>query len=148
MGIKFHTNEAIVMWLPDGVMVTTRSIQRQARDCDHRDVMNKLVGVPSDPTGVVRARADGGHHDGGYVISGQISSEVGLPVTREQTPRRMYITSDLIRQLGSTAGCPKSRSVARGDSISQTLPHSRACWERMEGLVGNDPLSRESLEPC
>ena len=79
------------------------------------------------------------------VIPGQISSEVGLPVTLEQTPRSMYITSDLIRQYGPTAGCPKCRSVARGDSISQTLPHSRACRERVEGLVGHDPLSRDRL---
>ena len=108
-------------------------------------MMNKLVGVPWDPTGVVRARADGGHHDGGYVISGQTSSEVGLPVTREQTPRRMCITCDLIRQYGSTAGCPKCRSVARGDSISQTLPHPRACRERIEGLVGHDTLPHDRL---
>ena len=32
MGMKFHTNEAIVMRLSDGVMVRTRSIHRQERD--------------------------------------------------------------------------------------------------------------------
>ena len=51
------------------------------------EMLNKLVGVPWDPTGVFRARADDGHHDGEYVISGQMSSEDGLSVTREQTPR-------------------------------------------------------------
>ena len=144
MGLRFHTNEAIVMRLSDGVMVRTRSIQRQKRDVT-MEMLNKLVGVPWDPTGVVRARADGGHDDGGYVTSGQISSEDGSPETRERTPRSMYITSDLIQQYGPTAGCPKCRSVARRDSISQTLPHSRACRERVEGLVGHDPLSRDRL---
>ena len=76
MGMSFHSKVAIVMRLPDGVMVTTRSIQRQERDVSIQ-MMNKLVGVPWDPTGVVRARADGEHHDGEYVISGQMSSEVG-----------------------------------------------------------------------
>ena len=57
----------------------------------------------------------------------------------------MYITRDLIRQYGPTAGCPKCRSVVRGDSINQTLPHSRACLGHIEGLVGNDPLSRDRL---
>ena len=57
----------------------------------------------------------------------------------------MYITGDLIRQYGPTAGCPKSRLVARGDSINQTPPHSRACRERIEGLVGNDVSSRDRL---
>ena len=57
----------------------------------------------------------------------------------------MYITSDLIRQHGPAAGCPKCRSVARGDSINQTPPHSCACRERTDGLVGNDPSSRDRL---
>ena len=57
----------------------------------------------------------------------------------------MYITRDLIQQYGPTAGCPKCRSVVGGDSINQNLPHSRACLERIEGLVGNDPLSRDRL---
>ena len=30
-------------------------------------------------------------------------------------------------------------------SISQTLPNSRACWERIEGLVGNDPSTLDRL---
>ena len=144
MRMRFHTNEAVVMPLSDGVMVTTRSIQRQERDVTI-EMLNKLVGVQWGPTGVVRARADGGHHDGDHVIPGQISSEDGLPVTREQTPRSMHITIDLIRQCGPTAGCSKCLSFARADSINQTLPHSRACRERIEGLVGNDPLSRDRL---
>ena len=142
--MRFHSKVSIVMRLSDGVMVRTRSTQQQGRDVT-MEMLNKLVGVPWDPTGVVRARADGGHHDGGYVISGQMSSEVGSPVTGEQTPRSMYITSDLIRQCGPTAGCPKCRSVAPGGSINHTLPHSRACPESTEGLVGNDPLSRDRL---
>ena len=64
MGMRFHTKEAIVMRLSDGVMVSTRSKQRQERDVTI-EMMNKLVGVPWDPTGVVRARADGVHHDCG-----------------------------------------------------------------------------------
>ena len=142
MEMRFHTNEAVVMRLSDGVMVTTRSAQRQEREVSMK-TLNKLVGVPWDPTRVVRARADGWHHNGEHVIPGQISSEDGLPVTRAQTPRSMYITSDLIRQYGPTAGCPKCRSVARGHSTNQTLPHSRACRERIEGLVGNEPSSRD-----
>ena len=64
-------------------------------------------------------------------------------MTREQTPRNMYITRDLIWPYGPTAGCPKCRSLARGDSINPTLPHSRACRERVEGLVGSGPVSRD-----
>ena len=142
MRMGFQTNEAVVMRLSDGVMVRTRSTQRQERDVT-TEMLNKLVGAPWDPAGVVRARADGGDHDGEHVIPGQIASEDGLPVTREQTPRSMYITSDLIWQYGRAAGCPKCRSVARGDAINLTPPHSRACRERIEGLVGNNPKSRD-----
>ena len=72
-------------------------------------------------------------------------SDDGLPVAREQTRSSMYITSDWIWQCGPKSGCPKCRPVARGDSINQTLPHSRACRERIEGLVGNDLSSRDRL---
>ena len=99
MGMRLHTKVAMGMRLFDGVMIRTRSIQRQERDVTI-EMLNKLVGVPWDLTGVVRARADDGHHDGGYVISGQMSSEDGWSVTREQTPRSMCITSDLIQQYG------------------------------------------------
>ena len=101
--------------------------------------------MPWDPTGVVRARVDGGHQDAEHVIPSQTSREDELPVTREQTPRSMCITSDLIQQCGPTASCPTCCSVARGDSNNQTLPHSRACQEHIEGLVGNEPFSRDSL---
>ena len=97
MGMRFRTNEAVVMRLSEGVMVRTRSIQRQERDVTI-EILNKLVGVPWDRAGVVRARAGNGHHDVEHVILGQISSEDGLPVTREQIPRSVYITSDVIRQ--------------------------------------------------
>ena len=122
LGMTFHTNEAVVMQLSDGVMVRTGLIQRQEREVT-KEMLNKLVGVPWDPVGVVGARGDGGHHDGEHVIPGQSSNEDGLPVTREQTPRSVYITSGFIRQYGPAAGCPKCRSVARGDSINQTQPH-------------------------
>ena len=144
MGMKCHTNEAVVIRLRDGVMVRTLSMQRQERDVT-KEMLNKMVGVSWDPTGVVRFRPDG-HHEGQPVTPGQISSEDGLPVTREQTPRSMYITSDLIWQYGPASGCSKCLSVAQGDSINQTIPHSRACRRtRIEGLVGNDPVSRDRL---
>ena len=57
----------------------------------------------------------------------------------------MYITSGFIRQYGPAARCPKCRSVARGDSTNQGPPHSRACRERIDGLVGKDPSSRDRL---
>ena len=69
MRMRFHTNETVVMRLSDGVMVRTRSIQRQEREVT-MEMLNKLVGLPRDPTGVVRARADGGHHDVEHVNSG------------------------------------------------------------------------------
>ena len=92
MEVRFHTNEADVMRLSDGVMVRTRSVQRQERDVTI-EMLDKLVGAPWEPTGVVRAGADGEH-----AILGQVSSKDGLPVTREQTPRSMYIISALIWQ--------------------------------------------------
>ena len=54
MGTRFHTNEGVVMRLSDAT---------GTRD------------VPWDPTGVVRARAEGGHHEDEHVIPSQISSE-------------------------------------------------------------------------
>ena len=48
-------------------------------------------------------------------------------------------------QYGSTADYLKCRSFARGDSSSQTLPHSRARRERVDKEVGYDPLTRNRL---
>ena len=138
MGMRCHTNEADVMRLSDSVMVRTRSIQRQERNVT-TEMLNKLVGVPWDPTGVVRARVDGGHHDGVHVIPGQSSSEDGLPVTREQTPRSMYITSDLIRQYGPTAGCPKCRSAV------EEIPSIRRC--RTQVLARNASKDLSEMTP-
>ena len=59
MEMRFKTNEAIVIRLSDGLMVRTRSIQRQEREVT-MEMVNKWVGAP----GMVRARADGGQHDG------------------------------------------------------------------------------------
>ena len=55
MVMRFHTNEAVVMQLSDGMMVGTGFLQRAVT----LEMLNKLVGVPWDPAGVVRARADG-----------------------------------------------------------------------------------------
>ena len=144
LGMRFRANEAVVMQLSDGVMVRTGLMQRQEREVS-KEMLNKLVGVPWDPVGVIGARGDGVHHDGEHAIPGQSSNEDGLPVTREQTPRSMYITSGFILHHGPAAGCPKCRSVARGDSTNQSPPHSRACREGIDGLVGNDPSTRDRL---
>ena len=48
MEMRFRTNEAIVLRLSDGVMVRTRSIQRQERDVTI-EMLGELVGVPGDP---------------------------------------------------------------------------------------------------
>ena len=93
MGMTFHANEAILMRLTVGVMVRTRSIQWREREVT-MEMLNKLVDVPWDPTGVVRDQLDGGHHDGEHVIPGQMFNEDGLPVTRDN------ITSHLIWQCG------------------------------------------------
>ena len=69
LGMRFRANEAVVMQLSDGVMVRTGLIQRQEREVS-KEMLNKLVGVPWDPVGVIGARGDGGHHDGEHVISG------------------------------------------------------------------------------
>ena len=49
LGMRFHSKVAVVMRLSDGVMVRTRSIQRQKRDVT-MEMLNKLVGVPWDLT--------------------------------------------------------------------------------------------------
>ena len=46
--MRVHTNEAVVMRLSDGVMVRTRSIQRQEREVTI-EMLNKLVGVRGTP---------------------------------------------------------------------------------------------------
>ena len=95
MEMRFHTHEADVMRLSDGVMVRTRSVQRQERDV--------TIEMLADSQKYV-------HHK-------------CLDLAVRSHSRR-----------------PKCRSVARGDSANQHLPHSRACRGRIEGLVGNDPL--------
>ena len=76
------------------------------------EMLDKLVGVPWDPTGVVRAPADRGHEGGEHVAPAQQGEEE----IREWRPRNMYVSSDIIRLYGATAGCLKCRSVARGDA--------------------------------
>ena len=50
MEMKFRTHEAVVMRLSDGVMVRTRSMQRQERDVT-MEMLNKMVacrGIPQE----------------------------------------------------------------------------------------------------
>ena len=131
---SFIRMKRFLMRLSDGVMVRTRSIQRQERDVTI-EMLNKVVGVPWDPTWVLRARADGGHHDGEHVSADQISCEVGLPVTREQTPRSMSITSDLIRL--------DARNVVL---LLEDIPSIRRC--RTHVLAGNASKDLSEMTHC
>ena len=142
MGMRFHTNEAVVMRLLDGVMVRTRSIQSQERQVS-KDMLDKLVGVPWDPTGVVRARVSGGTDEGEHVIPAREVGEDGMPVTRELIPRSMYITGDMVKQYGPTPGCPKCRAVARADSSQHSMSHTQTCRVRIEEMVKHDPSTRD-----
>ena len=45
MGMRFHTDEAIVMRLSDGVMVRMQSIQRQEREVT-KELPDEFVRVP------------------------------------------------------------------------------------------------------
>ena len=144
MGMRFHTNEAVVMRLLDGVMVRTRSIQSQERQVS-KDMLDKLVGVPWDPTGVVRARVSGGTDEGEHVIPAREVGEDGMPVTRELIPRSMYFTGDMVKQYGPTPGCPKCRAVARADSSQHSMSYTQTCRVRIEEMVKHDPSTRDRL---
>ena len=144
MGMRFHTNEAVVMRLLDGVMVRTRSIQSQERQVS-KDMLDKLVGVPWDPTRVVRARVSGGTDEGEHVIPAREVGEDGMPVTRELIPRSMYITGDMVKQYGPTPGCPKCRAVARAHSSQHSMSHTQTCRVRIEEMVKHDPSTRDRL---
>ena len=147
MELRFDTNEALVMWLSDCVTVRTRSVQRQEREVSV-EMLKKLVGVPWDPTGVIRARADGGHHEGEHFTPDQIASEDGFPVNRWHTPISTYITSDLARQYVPTVGCPNcvfscSRRFHQSDSAALT------CWRGTHRRTGRKgPIHTWSIEPC
>ena len=73
VGMRFHTHEAVVMRLFDGMMVRTWAIQRQEREVTKE--MPSWKGVPWDSTGVIRARADG-HHDDEHVIRDRFQAEM------------------------------------------------------------------------
>ena len=130
MRMRFHSNAAVVMRLSDGVVVRTRSVQRQEHEVTI-EMLNKLVGVPLNPTGVVRARADGGHHDGEHVIPGQISSEHGLPATREQIPQKKKSTS----QVTVSGNMVPQQAVRSVGQLLEEIPSIRLCRAHM--LAGN-----------
>ena len=134
------------MRLLDGVMVRTRSIQSQERQVS-KDMLDKLVGVPWDPTGVDRARVSGGNDEGEHVIPAREVGEGGMPVTRELIPRSMYFTGDMVKQYGPTPGCPKCRAVARADSSQHSMSHTQTCRVRIEEMVKHDPSTRDRFEP-
>ena len=116
--IQAWTDEGCPVGVTYQVADVTKPLNPVSKMCDAGNVVTFtaeggiIKNLPWDPTGLVRDRADGGHHDGEHVIAGQISSEDALPATREQTPRSVYITSDFIRQYGPQTGCPECRSVA------------------------------------
>ena len=89
LGMTSHTNEAVVMQLSDGVMVRTGLIQRQEREVT-KEMLNKLVGVPWDPVGVIGARGDGGHHDGEHVIPGS-EFKRGWFASNSRTDLKKYV---------------------------------------------------------
>ena len=96
--------------------------------------VDKLVGVPWDPTGVVRARVSGGSDEGEHFIPAREVGEDGMPMTLESIPRSMYITSDMVKQYGPTPGCPQCRAVARADSSHHSMSHTQTCRVLIEEM--------------
>ena len=115
MGMRIHTNVAAVMRVLDVVMVGMRSVQSQERQVS-KDMLDKLVEVPLDPTGVVRARVSGGNDEGEHGIPARAVGEDAMPVTRESVLGSVYIIGDMGKQHRPTPGCSECRAVARADS--------------------------------
>ena len=84
MEMRFHTHEAIVMQLSDGVMVRTRSTQRQERDVTPQESfeLELMVGI----TGVNTS------------FQVRFQAKVDCQQPGEQTPTSIFITSELVRQ--------------------------------------------------
>jgi hypothetical protein len=136
VGKKLHTDEHMVM-KEDGLVVRSRAVRENSVELKLQDY-DKLKSTPHDPQGTIR--------------SAIASSRPAVPIKEdkeeelEYRPRRAKLTQDIVQKYGYTAGCPKCRSLERGEGANVAIGHSAKCRARLEERMQEDPLYKERLE--
>jgi hypothetical protein len=136
VGKKLHTDEHMVM-KEDGLVVRSRAVRENSVELKLQDY-DKLRSTPHDPQGTIR--------------SAIASARPAVPIKEdkeeelEYRPRRAKLTQDIVQKYGCTAGCPKCRSLERGEGASVAIGHSAKCRARLEERMQEDPMYKERLE--
>ena len=118
-------------------MVRSRAVRETSQELTLAD-FDKLKSTPHDPLGTIR--------------SAIVSSRPPVPLRDEKEevldyrPRRAKLTKDVVERYGFMAGCPKCRSLERGEAGNTTIGHSAKCRERLEDLMKKDPVYKERLD--
>jgi hypothetical protein len=121
----------------DGLFVRSRAVRETSVELTMQDY-DKLKSTPHDPLGTIR--------------SAIASTRPPVPLKEdkeeelEYRPRRAKLTQDIVKRFGYTAGCPKCRSLERGEGANVAIGHSAKCRERLEARMQEDPIFKERLE--
>jgi hypothetical protein len=136
VGKKLHTDEHMVM-KEDGLVVRSRAVRETSVELTMQDY-DKLKSTPHDPLGTIR--------------SAIASTRPPVPLKDdkeeelEYRPRRAKLTQEVVKKFGFTAGCPKCRSLERGEGAGVAIGHSSKCRERLEARMQDDPIFKDRLE--
>ena len=126
LGKRFHTEEHLVTRVSDGVVVRTRSVQSLPNTMFHGTFLDKIVGAPWAPTGVMKGKEE-------VVCPARLRPEDPVEIFEPFIPRNMRISKAIINRFGYSRWCPRCRALTQGVA-STTLAHSRECRERIERL--------------
>ena len=145
LGKRWGSDEHIVS-IPGGKVVRTRTVRPVPEgETWNKGLCDELVGVPSDPHG----RWQGDIERPPDAVTDVPRMPVDRPPTvpyAEPVARRVLISRAYLDKFGFTEGCSKCRAVENGDETQPTLAHSKACRDRIEAKLREDPVLKRKIE--
>ena len=73
--------------------------------------------------------------------------DVPRPIlSRDDVPRNMNISQDILRKFGRTPGCAKCWKLSRNEYSHPGLAHSHDCRTRIDAASGTDRVYRDRAE--
>ena len=137
LGKRLGTEVHVVV-KEDGAVVRARAVRELERSVT-LSVYDHFRGQPHDPTGT-------------RYVEFSVMQDVELKQVKEKaqvnkmtaSPRRVFITQEVVRKFGPTPDCRKCRGAMAGDKAYQFVNHSEGCRRRMEALMKEDDLDVKS----
>ena len=136
---KRWTSDEHVVSLSGGKVVRGRDIRPFPDDEMYdRSFVNSLIGTPQNPSG---AEVDDALHEVPRVPMPRPEGPVARTPTRQVILHKSYF-----EKCGYSEGCPKCRSMLRGEESSKSAGHVESCRRRIEARMAADPQLKLRLD--